>query len=752
MKDHHHHQQQQQQHDAGQLKVAEDDESTVASADVNFKKESQLQLIDKGTEDDTGAATTTNTASTTTTAEPASVANSSQEELKQHQLMLLEDTKEEEEEEEEHFTVGSSGPCPARSGTEKDQQLPVLLGGLAFLPIGSDTSEAGLVWPLACVHAVMGLPISQDLPVHCRSLPGAFHVQGHNVPNLSYVPSPPLEDLEAPSQVPERDTRTDNCRVVPDDNLVEARAVEEMNSPFVVASHHNEELTKRSLEKLQESHKKLSIYFALMLLFGITAVMMVLWATGAFVNHNNDPSLDNNNIDTAFYVDDRSYLKLFLPNETLSSIVLSDKHNDDVEVSEDQPTPQTLAFQWLVQDPALRQYSPGRLRQRFALATFFHAMNGKLWTKKNGWLSYDIHECYWYHAPRFDFIQRGLIKSESPCHRIYNDSSNNENENNNSRKLQSVNLSINNDTIDNGDQNATQIDDWTYKLLGMRQNNMDGTTIPDELFWLTDLQSIDFSWSKLQGTLSSNISKLTNLRELNIPATYMSGRIPSEIGLNTELKLLFFGGLARNQTLHSLPTELGKLTDMEQMIFARTPYKGVIPFEVGLMTSLILFAMSFTDVTGTIPKEMGKLANLRYCYINSNRLMEGPVPSELGLLEKMVYLHLNDNGVTGALPLEVAHMTELQELRLDGNSMTGSIPTDVANLKRMYLLDLGGNGFTGTLPATSMGQMSSLATVRLTQNRFTGPLPSQIGLLLKLKALDFSYNGLSGTLPTQLGN
>ena len=269
-------------------------------------------------------------------------------------------------------------------------------------------------------------------------------------------------------------------------NLPRALEVDHDQSPTANANHRNRRRRKPFPENMRKKH----LFFLVLAALGLAGLVIIcLSAAGVFcrkIQTSNPPVVHNNN---THHVDaNTTYLMQFLPNETLAVIDFpSEQHQQqDLQISSSSPTPQTRAFQWLLEDPSLLQYPEGRIRQRFALATFFYATNGTYWNKRDDWLSYDVHECDWYHVERFDFTLQGILYSESPCHHIYYDPSSTR-----QRQLQySGNFDVNN-IIDNTDPNKDNnyTIDWTYKLLGMRRNNIQGTTIPNEVYWLTDLET-----------------------------------------------------------------------------------------------------------------------------------------------------------------------------------------------------------------------------------------------------------------------
>ena len=79
-----------------------------------------------------------------------------------------------------------------------------------------------------------------------------------------------------------------------------------------------------------------------------------------------------------------------LPDDTIAAIV------------ENPDSPQNKAFEWLISDTDYHPLlSESRIRQRFALATFYFSTDGPQWLFQDHWLNHTRHECEWTmsHGP-----------------------------------------------------------------------------------------------------------------------------------------------------------------------------------------------------------------------------------------------------------------------------------------------------------------------------------------------------------------
>ncbi|CAB9529222.1 Leucine Rich Repeat (Partial), partial [Seminavis robusta] len=167
----------------------------------------------------------------------------------------------------------------------------------------------------------------------------------------------------------------------------------------------------------------------------------------------------------------------------------------------DPTSPQSRALYWIRKDAFNQSYPQFRLRQRYALATFYYAMNGTFWLQSDNWLTVE-HECAWYTAESRSITSHSTTYP-SPCHGhdpIIEDS---------------ATFVANSTTI--------SYDNPYYARLWMRHNNMYGT-LPEEIYWLTSLTSLDFSFNPaIAGTISTHIGQLRDLEYLKAPSYWYKG-------------------------------------------------------------------------------------------------------------------------------------------------------------------------------------------------------------------------------------
>ena len=156
------------------------------------------------------------------------------------------------------------------------------------------------------------------------------------------------------------------------------------------------------------------------------------------------------------------------------------------------------------------------------------------------------------------------------------------------------------------------------------------------------------------------------------------------------------------------------------------------------------------NLNGSIPSELGNLSNLEELYLPNNSL-NGSIPSELGNLSNLKVLYLWGNSLSGSIPSELGELSNLLELVLDINKLSGEIPLELGKLSNLTLLGLGSNYLGGLIPL-DIFELTKLTVLGLDDNHLIGSIPSELGKLIKLQRLFLSNNQLCGDIPSSLTN
>jgi hypothetical protein len=232
-------------------------------------------------------------------------------------------------------------------------------------------------------------------------------------------------------------------------------------------------------------------------------------------------------------------------------------------------------------------------------------------------------------------------------------------------------------------------------------------SIVTELTELPMLQALDLSHNGLEGTLSE---KFRSLETLRLQYNAIKGKIP--------------------------PNLFSDQSVMKELNVGSNLMSGTIPNEVGLasqMTDLYLFNNKFT---GRIPP-LGNMPLINF-QAQKNQFI-GMMPFDYGfggswpdtLREWWVY----DNQLTGSLSDNLGFITGLEDLRVNNNKLTGIIPESIQDLQRLFRLEVQSNSLTGTVPE-GMGEIPVLRDVRLQFNDFEGVVPTSLCFLESMEVLE----------------
>ncbi|CAB9507197.1 Leucine Rich Repeat [Seminavis robusta] len=452
----------------------------------------------------------------------------------------------------------------------------------------------------------------------------------------------------------------------------------------------------------QGQNDKVHLWILPLFLVGVAGFVLIL--TAVAVSSKNDTHISNTipsstgtnhseNQDYTATSDPWAWdLPFVVPGSTIDSI-----QEGFALAKENGTTPQLQAYEWIKSDPFISNYSEGRLLQRFALATFYYALQGPDWPYQGGgtttvtmesgplireawdvnitsetWLSYESSECTW-----FTFANAFEVEN---CRTPDNDTSKSE-----------------------------------LTFLGVQQNGLVGT-LPPELALLTSLEYLTaLERNQITGTIMTELGGLTNLRVLKLASNEWTGPIPSELGLLT-------------QNLIELELINNKLS-------------GQVPSALWNLSNLEVFNLGSNDLSGSIPPDFGyRLPHLQQFNIPRNQF-EGTVPTSIGLMTDMVFLNLHENSFTGPLPSEIGQLVNLQKMFLKENFFISGLPTEIGLLSVLKNVNMEGNiGLTGTIPVdfVNLRRNGNLKSLWIRGTGFTGTISSELCGMKKLLKYDCS--------------
>jgi Leucine-rich repeat (LRR) protein len=142
-------------------------------------------------------------------------------------------------------------------------------------------------------------------------------------------------------------------------------------------------------------------------------------------------------------------------------------------------------------------------------------------------------------------------------------------------------------------------------------------TIPGSLHLLENLMCLNLCFNQFTGTLAG-VTKLHNLRILELGHNYLTGSIPVELCSLVNLVTLYYYAeirdLRHNLLSGEIPKEIGNLVNLKRLILDVNRISGNIPNSIGNLLELQELSISFTALEGSIPATIGDLIKLDTLY------------------------------------------------------------------------------------------------------------------------------------------
>ena len=145
---------------------------------------------------------------------------------------------------------------------------------------------------------------------------------------------------------------------------------------------------------------------------------------------------------------------------------------------------------------------------------------------------------------------------------------------------------------------------------------------------LTHLVTASFGANSLEGTIPTELAMLTKLSTLRLPSNKLRGSVPTQLGELRhlgELHLSKQGGQGRRHALTGwVLTSASVQTTLQQPFTLRTHLasylpntriSGTLPTELGRLTELTALGAYELSLSGTVPTQRGRLFALRQLHL-----------------------------------------------------------------------------------------------------------------------------------------
>ena len=167
-------------------------------------------------------------------------------------------------------------------------------------------------------------------------------------------------------------------------------------------------------------------------------------------------------------------------------------------------------------------------------------------------------------------------------------------------------------------------------------NDLSGS-LPDELWDLSVLRSLNLAFNELTGEISEDIGRLASLEALYLVENELTGEIPDTIG---NLEALSVIDLGDNRLSGPIPTTVGGARLLELLDLSDNDLSGPIPAEIGTLSRLVRLELQGNELTGEIPA-FAPLVGLEFFNLSRNQLTGDVTPAFL-LLDSLRSVDISD--------------------------------------------------------------------------------------------------------------
>ncbi|CAJ2653692.1 unnamed protein product [Trifolium pratense] len=278
------------------------------------------------------------------------------------------------------------------------------------------------------------------------------------------------------------------------------------------------------------------------------------------------------------------------------------------------------------------------------------------------------------------------------------------------------------------------------------------------LLELQHLKYLNLSYSEFSNSIFPEFfGSLSNLRFLDLRASFDGGRVPNDLSHLSHLQYL---DLSRNGFEGTIPHQLGNLSHLQHLDISNNYLlKGTIPHQLGNLSHLQYLDLSFNNLGGTIPHKLGNLSHLQYLDLSDNNL-GGTIPHQLGSLSNLQELNLGYNqlNVVGEWLSNLTLLTHLDLSDIHNLNSSHVWLQMIAKLPKKQELKLShcdlSDLYLHSLSLSLLNFSTSLTILDLSYNTFSSSKIFEwvFNSTSNLTELDLSYNIFKGTIAYNFGN
>ncbi|XP_022977035.1 uncharacterized protein At4g06744-like [Cucurbita maxima] len=206
---------------------------------------------------------------------------------------------------------------------------------------------------------------------------------------------------------------------------------------------------------------------------------------------------------------------------------------------------------------------------------------------------------------------------------------------------------------------------------------------------LPDIAVFHANSNNFAGTISTNITRLPYLYELDVSNNRLSGPFPAAVvGLNSltflDLRFNFFTG--------SIPPQVF-VQDLDFLLINNNNFMQSLPDSLST-THILYLTLANNKFSGPIPGGIVKALSSLTEVLLLNNSLSGCLPYELGSLDEAIVFDAGSNRLTGPLPFSLGCLKNVEQLNFAGNLLYGMVPEVICALGNLVNLSLSDNYFT----------------------------------------------------------
>ncbi|XP_065874191.1 receptor-like protein EIX1 isoform X2 [Euphorbia lathyris] len=283
-------------------------------------------------------------------------------------------------------------------------------------------------------------------------------------------------------------------------------------------------------------------------------------------------------------------------------------------------------------------------------------------------------------------------------------------------------------------------------VLDLSQNSFVETSIPNWVFGLKNLKTLNLASNQFEGPISHHLQNMTSLQELDLFSNQFS-LIPKWISSLRNLISLNLGG---NHFGGPIPSELQNVSSIKELDLSFNGFNSSIPNWLYDFRHLKVLNLGENSLAGKISSAIQNMTSLTNLDLSENVEFEGGIPNSFKNLCTLKSLSFSGTKLGQEMNdilniLSGCSSNLLESLDLSSCGLSGNLTNQLGNFKDLIDLGLSNNLISGPIPL-ALAELKSLRFLFLDHNKLGGTVPAALGGLAKLEDLDISYNLFEGVV------